>query len=436
MAGRHAWLGLLILAFSQSSRAADPDDILRQAITKLRNTLQSLPQYACIETVERQYFKPNLESAGGSPSCSELNAADPQAGSQTLDATDRLRLEVTLSEGREIYSWPGATRFDSRDIGDIIRQGPIGTGSFGTHLIALFDNPGVRLQFAGEEISGGHTVFVYRFDVPLAASRYHMKMGKFRQSVAYEGTFRVDTTSLELQSLNFQAQALPPDASVCRLDGDLDFRGPSAGGANTFLPVQSQLRMVLESGRQTNNITKFSECRVYRAESALRFDDSPQLSERQATRIVRVPTSLPIGLPIVLALTAPIDTATAAAGDPVSAKVLRAVRQPGTNITLIPSGAIVLGRLTRVEHHFLPSPYFLVGISFNRLDWQGAFAPFAAHSEGSAGLARELNANLSDPGGGFGFWNGGTFLFPTGKKDYIIPAGFQSKWITLAVQFR
>src|SRR5579883_2331030 len=109
--------------------AGTPEETLRQALDRLRAATASLGRYACIETVERRYFQP----APGA--CTAPDAA------AHLEALDRLRLEVTVSDGREIYSWPGATRFDSRDVSDIIREGPIGTGSFGTHLLAVIDNP-------------------------------------------------------------------------------------------------------------------------------------------------------------------------------------------------------------------------------------------------------------------------------------------------------
>ena len=70
-----------------------------------------------------------------------------------------LSLEVAVSEGHEIYAWPGATRFDTRDVDEIIRQGPIGTGAFGTHLIGVFDNPSVDFHYVGEKPDGNRTVW-------------------------------------------------------------------------------------------------------------------------------------------------------------------------------------------------------------------------------------------------------------------------------------
>lgn len=81
-------------------------------------------------------------------------------------------------------------------------------------------------------------------------------------------------------------------------------------------------------------------------------------------------------------------------------------------------------------------PYFLVAMSFNRLDWQGGSSRFAARSEGNPGVARELGVDLEGQGSGMRHWDQGVFLFPTSKSRYVIPAGYESKWMTLATRLR
>ena len=95
-----------------------------------------------------------------------------------------------------------------------------------------------------------------------------------------------------------------------------------------------------------------------------------------------------------LALTAPIDTATAAAGDPVSAEVVKPVRRSASGDILIHPGAIVRGRITRLERHLLPEPYFLIAMSFNRLTRGDISSPFAAKYDSNAALAQKLGAAL------------------------------------------
>ena len=408
----------------------------------LQSMARGLSKYACIETVERQYYLP-FEEADADPRpqapgsfCAQVNAdRDSGRGAPRLDATDRLRLEVTVSEGREIYSFPGATRFDTRDIDEIIRQGPIGTGSFGTHLTGIFDNPGVAFQFSGEQTSGLRTLLEYRFHVPLEASRYRVKLANSWQPMAYDGTFWLDPQALDLERLVIRAENVPPATTICALNAELDYHRLHIGDGEALLPSKAQLHITLESSRQTNNITTFSDCREYQAESALVFEDEPQVGAA-AVRPRGAPIALPIGLPLVLALTEPIDTDTAAAGDAVAAKVVQPVYRSHSKDALIPAGATVRGRITRLEHHMLPSPYFLIALSFNRLEIEGVFSFFAARSDTNSELAKELGANVFGLSGGLGYWDVGTFLFPTTKSHYVMPAGFESKWFTLATRGR
>ncbi len=422
-----------VFAIASSAHAGSPDEILQKALARIQAGTRTVSRYACIETVERQYFEP--PPAEAPRSCSQLAEAGNGAADK-LESIDRLRLEVTVSEGREIYSWPGATRFDSRDVSEIIREGPIATGSFGTHLLAVFNNPRVQYRFVAEETGGGRRLLEFRFHVPLEASQYRVRVGASWQAVAYDGSFWLDAGSLALQRFAVQAENVPPATSICKLDAELDYQPDASGGRGLLLPSQGQLRIAFESARRTNNITTFSNCREYQAESEVVFQGSPRIDRDTAAPSAWAVVALPIGLPVTLALAAPVDTDTAAAGDPVSARVVAAVHRPGSDAVLIPAGAIVHGRLTRVEHHLESKPYFLIAMSFNRLDWQGTSSPFGARSEAGEKLARDLGANLAGAGGGFRFWDVGTFLFPTTKSRYVIPAGFESKWMTLAPRLR
>ena len=61
-----------------------------------------------------------------------------------------------------------------------------------------------------------------------------------------------------------------------------------------------------------------------------------------------------------------------------------------------------------------------------------AVAPFVVRSEPDADLARRLGANLELRDTGIFYRGVGTFLFPSNQSSMTIPAGFESKWSTLA----
>ena len=123
-----------------------------------------------------------------------------------------------------MHSWPGATRFDARDVDELIRDGPVSTGAFGGYLAGLFGQPGVTFQYNGERIANGKTVFEYRYRVPLEASHFEIKADSAWHPVAYEGDFQIDPKSLELERLTIRTTELPPVAAFCQAATTLDYR--------------------------------------------------------------------------------------------------------------------------------------------------------------------------------------------------------------------
>lgn len=423
----------IALAAAYGQTARDPAAVLEQARTRLQEMAQNLEKYVCVETINRNYYQRETPrkapvEAEPAPACAPPPADDPYR----LASTDRVRLEVTVSEGSELHSWPGATRFDERNVDELIRNGPVSTGSFGGYLTSVFGQTGVSYRYKGEQSVNGKTLFEYAYQVPLAASHFEVKTDTAWRPTAYEGEFRLDAQSYQLQSLTVRTVAPPAGAAFCQAAATLDYQRVHIGDSDLLLPRQSQLQIELKGGSETRNVTTFANCREYQAESEIVFDElaTAGSSVRQSAGRGRV--SLPLGLPAILALEDPIDTATAAAGDPVVAKVVKPVRRPGSTADLIPAGALVRGRIRRVEHHLLPTPYFRVVLAFNRVEVQGVASPFIVRSEPDPQLAKKLNASLELRDTGIWYWGVGTFLFPSSKSDIVIPAGFESKWFTLA----
>lgn len=428
---------LVAAALASGQSARDPDTVLEQARARLRAMSQSLEKYVCVETLDRSYYQRVLPAEAPAlpdapPVCGKAPAGGAAREPLQLESTDRVRLEVTVSEGHELHSWPGATRFDTRDVDDLIRNGPVSTGSFGAYLASVFDQPGVTFHFNGERSANGKTLFEYRYQAPRSASRFEIKVDAAWRPAAYEGEIRIDPQSFELERLTIRIDEAPPGAAFCEAGATLDYQRVHIGDGEILLPRQSQLEIALQDGRQTSNITTFTNCREYQAESEIVFDAPSGAESTAAPRAGRGRVTLPIGLPVTLALAAPIDTATAAAGDPIAAKVVKPVLRPGTKEELIPAGATVHGRIRRVERHLLPTPYFKIAIAFNRVDVQGVLSPFVARSEADDYLAKRLGASLALRDTGIWYWGVGTFLFPSSKSQIVIPAGYESKWFTLA----
>jgi hypothetical protein len=164
---------VLFAVFAIAIRAQtlpDPTDVLAHARDNMVERAKRLPNYTCVQTVDREYF---VRSTRTPPyaSCDQMSAAAARKKPYSLkvDATDRLRLDVKVSGGEEIGSWAGANRFDSRSIVDLV-GGPFGSGQFGPLVLDVFVNIGTAFQYAGQDLQENSPSFHYTFQVPVAAS--------------------------------------------------------------------------------------------------------------------------------------------------------------------------------------------------------------------------------------------------------------------------
>lgn len=102
------WVRTIFCAVLSLSAALGADAALLERIrTRMASNLARTPNYTCVETIER---------------------AVRQNAKQEFRTMDRLRLEVALVEGKEMYSWPGAGRFEERTPGEIVPGGTTTTG--------------------------------------------------------------------------------------------------------------------------------------------------------------------------------------------------------------------------------------------------------------------------------------------------------------------
>src|SRR5258706_9257632 len=104
--------------------ARNTADILNRTRARLLETLDHLPKYPCMQSLDRTvYLRPVAW-----PSCGSVAVAG-LASQLELSSRDRLNLDVAVtSTGREIYSWSGAAQFQAENPARIIGPGAIGTG--------------------------------------------------------------------------------------------------------------------------------------------------------------------------------------------------------------------------------------------------------------------------------------------------------------------
>jgi len=386
----------------------------------------------CLQTVNRSFFRrDNLIS---SSSCDDILAIRrTRKRPLELISTDRLRLQVAITDsGREIYSWADAARIETESPTDLIGGGPFGTGPFGPFLIDIFSNPGTIVTFgdrlgAPDTPAGGNGLLGYRFRVPLAASHYQVQGTGGGHIIQYDGGFWVDPETAALKRLQARTDELPKDTGACEATTTVDFERVPIGTGVFWLPRESRLRFLYRDGSESENITTFAACHEYAGKSVLRFDMADPVGEpAQAAPDSRAPP-VPAGREVLLSLQSVIDTGTAAAGDAVTAKVEKDVTG-GKQRILLPAGAVVRGRLTKMEHHLGQSPYFLIGIHFESVETMGRISPFSAKlksaltnrfGERFEGRIESRTAPRQS----------GVFVFRSKQQRLVAPRGFESWWV-------
>jgi hypothetical protein len=439
---------MLLLAaavlYTQTPHAQTPPDaaaVLNQARAKVLATMRRIPKYACLQTIDRMYYAP-AKPHHGTP-CGQ------DAKTLRLDDTDRLRLDVAKGTRDEIHSWPGASAFDMTEIDQIVDSGPFGTGSFGGYLLDIFDNDATQFDFRGQQARGGQQVLVYGYTVARSASHYEIRTYSSWATVGYSGTFEVNPESLEIERVILQARQLPAETGLCEATSTLDYQRVEIGDGSFLLPRESHLHMIVRNGQESDNTTAFSNCREYQAQSDVRFVAPPVMPEKAAEAAPKppVPGPPPRRYVLDLRIDQSIDTETSAAGDPISATVVHDVHPYQSKEVAIPAGAVAHGRISRVEHHFVPFEYLAIGISFQSLEIAGETSPFTAKPVGS-GAAVVAPVGAGSTAAPPRMVTDGPFpltampqvrtligppnslVFPY-RKHYVMPAGTVSQWLAV-----
>ncbi len=344
--------------------AFEEPEVIPRIRGRLKAALEKLPDYTCLETVERS------------------RRPAPGAAWQPLDT---IRLQVGVIDRKEMYSWSGEQRFDGRELRELTGKGIAGNGSFAEHVRHIFLGQGVEFTARTGETIGGREVLVFDFDLDAAFSRYTLRIPPHEAPVGVRGSFAVDRETLDIRRLEVQAHEIPPDFGIARLSHRIHYAAVAIGARPVFLPASAEISVLAADEKEEHrNVIEFSGCKQYEAESKLRFDEAAPLETSAAPAD---PGPLPLNLRVEMELDSDIEPEKAALGDSVSALVLKPARD-GERIA-IPAGAVLHGRLVRLDKDAAPFPHYVVGIEFHTLEAAGARTPFSATMQ-QAGPASAL----------------------------------------------
>jgi hypothetical protein len=295
---------------------------------KVLSEISRLPSYTCTETIER-FHRP--------------------AKAERLTRQDRVRLEVAVVNGYEMYGWPGDRNLGQRDVTRMV-PGFIGSGDFTMHIREAFTQPAGVFKFVGEEQREGQPALRYEFEVPLKGSGWRVRANTQEVlPVGYHGSFWVDRKSLDLIEVSFFADEVPRVLGFSDFTKVIKYTRSRIGSSDFLLPSLVRMATADLNGDERVNEARFQDCRQYAVESVVRFGDaSAEIAVPTSGNRSPVPAvSLPDDFEVTAVLESAFDSEDAAIGDPIRLRVQRAIRVG--RMTVVPKNALLVGRIVRLD---------------------------------------------------------------------------------------
>lgn len=402
------WLLLSPSIAAQPRVAPDSQALLARIVATVRENVLKLPNYTCGVTIERY---------------------ERTSRSKTEELVDRVRLEVATDGEKELYAWPGSTRFEERPIHDLVPNGSISTGEFGLFPRTIFLAGVAQLRYAGMESLNGRKVHHFLYSVPRARSHYTIRFPEVQGEVGFAGSTWHDAQTLDLVRLELDIREIPKKLPLSAGWVVIDYARVRVG-SGTFLLPQSVDNAFTMHGLKDRNHTTYTNCREYGTESNISYDKFP--SSTQAPVAKPAPVAVPSGVEIESKLETKLDSATLAAGDPFEAVVTKSIRRKGE--VLVPEGAKIHGHVVRIAR--TESPYACVGVELHpeSIEFEGRQGRFEAQQVPSSTneyLQHSTRACHLRP-------DPGSAMLQVYSKRFRIAAGYPILWQTLnpAVEHR
>jgi hypothetical protein len=401
-------------------------DLLRRVQAKVSDSINRLPRYMCTETVDRSRYQADAADRGSA--CDEGGAKRRMH----LTTSDRLRLDVAMAAAVEMYSWVGESRFNDRDLFDMVNEGAISTGSFAAFLTAIFRTEDANFTYNGDAVRDGRSLSEFGFRVPYEKSHYSFGQGIHRVITAWDGTFWVDPKTADLVRLEVSTGELPQETGACHASTALDYAQVRLKGIDFLLPSESVLKILNTNGGESVNRTVFSSCHEFLGESKISFDPPADVQVAEAIRVEQA-VAIPAGQRFRVALSEGLDTATWAAGDPIKAKLLTPILN-GSKV-LAPAGAAVAARVVRMRTFYGDQSAVSVEVKLETVEVAGIAVRLTASPDTGATFQQKKGRGNLQKRIELGTLRGleersASFVFRDVRLPYLIGSGLESSWIT------
>jgi hypothetical protein len=314
------------------------------------------------------------------------------------------------------------------EIGEMVKGGAIGTGTFALHAKAVFMGGAATYKYEGTEEMLGRKTHKWTFVVPQIRSGYHLRDGIAEAVVGYSGAFWIEAATLDAMRLEVHADEIPQTLRLASTSDTVEYRRVRIGESDFLLPSGAELHMVDRSGNENINRTTFSRCRQYSGESRLLLDDAAvaEAAQKQPERVMDAPPRVYLDL----ALESDIVLKSVAVGDPVTA-ILQRPAKLGTGVT-IGKGALVHGRITHLRRGNIGGrmPAVAVGLRFFEIEAPGWRVRFSATLFSLAAASPEfLNSRLTGVTGNENETISGSLIFVR-EGTVQIRRGLRMTWVT------
>lgn len=363
------WLLLIFVPLAWSA-SGDWHEVLDHVRESVLRQVKKSTNYTCVETVDRTTYTNARNLLEG---C----AYDSQTPDKKRYMHDRLRLDMAVSEGHEIFAWHGAGKFgNSSEITDVVRRGSVSSGEFVGFLENIFGHKGVLVEYAGKAEVNGSSMYLFNYSVPLKSSAYRVSSTKGQVVVPFHGSFSVREADLQLMNLKAVADSILESSDICSAETNMNYQLFKISGEEALIPSLFVVKMGNAQHIYTISSNEYSQCRAFKAESTVRFDVDDGPSRAAAVRSVREQRLAGRTL-LHISLRGAIDGESSYTGDAIQGVLLHPLRIKGSGID-VPKGAVADGIITMLEEREAPAHHFLVSIEFNRLSYGGTTVLFRA----------------------------------------------------------
>ncbi|HLY98778.1 MAG TPA: hypothetical protein VKT33_06900, partial [Candidatus Angelobacter sp.] len=187
-------------------------------------------------------------------------------------------------------------------------------------------------------------------------------------------------TAMDIVKLTVRTAELPKESDACQAISEVTYGRAAIHERMVLVPRETRLSAINTSGDESLSQTTFAKCREYSSTVRLIFNtaavsDGSDGSATAASSTAPL-TELPAGLRFDARIVTPIDSDTAAAGDPVEA-VLRSPLRNKNKSVIAPAGARLHGRL-RTMRWSEPGHYFQIAVQFESMEIAGINVPLTA----------------------------------------------------------